>query len=222
MTTLLGDAICNIEEEECQEACQHALKNPYEARTSDEDEEGGEAPSDDDEGSNNKSEDEAPSDDGDGEDDSNNDSKSKNSDDYDSQYSGNNQYELPSDREDEDVGLFYVDYYDGDIEDDAKVEPIDMENGTNSEEYELENVLEAVEEEVEVADNIDYDDYLYGWPSNWSCIIDASSRLGPNMISMVEKFLSQGYSIIQNLAHWPHTLRKKTTQILDWPLQIES
>ena len=34
MTTLLGDAICNIEEEECWEACQHALKSPYEARTS--------------------------------------------------------------------------------------------------------------------------------------------------------------------------------------------
>ena len=46
MITLLGDAICNIEEEEeYWEACQHALKSPYEARTSDEDEEGGEAPS---------------------------------------------------------------------------------------------------------------------------------------------------------------------------------
>ena len=28
MTTLLGDAICNIEEEEYWEACQHALKSP--------------------------------------------------------------------------------------------------------------------------------------------------------------------------------------------------
>ena len=37
MTMLLGDAICNIEEEECWETCQHALKSPYEARTSDED-----------------------------------------------------------------------------------------------------------------------------------------------------------------------------------------
>ena len=27
MTTLLGDAICNIEEEEYWEACQHALKS---------------------------------------------------------------------------------------------------------------------------------------------------------------------------------------------------
>ena len=40
MTMLLGDAICNIEEEKCWEACQHALKSLYEARTSDEDEKG--------------------------------------------------------------------------------------------------------------------------------------------------------------------------------------
>ena len=37
MTTLLRDAICNIEEEEYWEACQHALKSPYEVRTSAED-----------------------------------------------------------------------------------------------------------------------------------------------------------------------------------------
>ena len=93
MTTLLGDAICNIEEEEYWEACQHALKNPYEVRTSDEDEVRGEATSDDDEGSNSKSDsssDSSSSDDGDGEDDSNSDSKSNNSEDYDSQYSDNN------------------------------------------------------------------------------------------------------------------------------------
>ena len=50
MAMLLGDTICNIEKEKYWEACQHALKSPYEARTSDE--EGGEASSDDDEGSN--------------------------------------------------------------------------------------------------------------------------------------------------------------------------
>ena len=55
MTTLLGDAICNIEEEEHWEACQHALRSPYEAWTSDKDEEGWESPSDDDEGSDSKS-----------------------------------------------------------------------------------------------------------------------------------------------------------------------
>ena len=51
MTTLLGDTIFNIEKEEYWEACQHALKNPYEARTDDESDEGGEALSDDDKGS---------------------------------------------------------------------------------------------------------------------------------------------------------------------------
>ena len=41
-----------------------------------------------------------------------------------------------------------------------------MESGTKSEEYELENVLEAIGDEVEKADNIDYYDYLYGRPSD--------------------------------------------------------
>lgn len=188
MTTLLGDAICNIEEKEYWKACQHALKSLYEARTSDEDEEGGEASSDSDEGSNNESDnssDSNSSDNGDGEDDSNSDSESNNSGDYDSQYSGNNQDEPPSDKEDEDVRLFYkdcsdddVDYYDKDIEDDVEAEPIDMENGIESEEYKLENVLEVVEEVVG-ANNKHYDDYLYRHPSDWSCIVDVSSRLGP-------------------------------------------
>ena len=40
MTILLGDPICNIEEEEYWEACQHALKSPYELKANDEDEEG--------------------------------------------------------------------------------------------------------------------------------------------------------------------------------------
>ncbi|KAK9997905.1 hypothetical protein SO802_017508 [Lithocarpus litseifolius] len=151
MTTLQGDANCNIEEEEYWEACQHALKSPYEVRISDEDEERGEDPSDSDEGSNSKSDssnNNSSNDDGDGEDDSNDHS---------------------------DDG---VDYYDGDIEDDAEVEPINMENGTENEEYELENVLDAVREEVEEADNIDYDDYTHRRPSDWSCITDASSKSG--------------------------------------------
>ena len=98
--------------------------------------------------------------------------------------------EPPSDREDEDVGPFYedysndnMDYYDGDIKYDVEAEPIYMRNGTKSEEYELENVLEAIGDEVEFeekeADNIDYDDYLYGHPSDWSCITNVSLRSGP-------------------------------------------
>ena len=91
MTMLLGDAICNIEEEEYWKACQHPLKSPYEVRTNDEDEEGGEAPSNDDEGSDNKSDsssDSNSSNSGDSEGDNNNDSDRNNGEDYDSQYSG--------------------------------------------------------------------------------------------------------------------------------------
>ena len=183
MTMLMGDAICNIEEEENWEACQHAFKSPYEARISDEDKEGGKATSDDNESSNSMSDsnsDSTNSDNGNGEDD-NNSSKG-----YDSQYSGNDWDEPPSDREDEAVGPFYedysdndVDYYNGDIEDAAKAEPTDMENSTESDEYELKNVLEAIEEEVKESDNIDYDDYPYRRRSDWSCISNGSSRLGP-------------------------------------------
>ena len=36
-------------------------------------------------------------------------------------------------------------------------------------------MLEATGEKVEEANNIDYDDYPYGHPSDWSCITDGSS-----------------------------------------------
>ena len=136
MTTLFGDAIFNIEEEEYQEACQPALKNPYEARTDDENDEGGEAPSDDNEGidskddnsSGNNSDDSEDSNYGDNSGDDN-DNEGSNSEDYDSRDSGNDSGEPPSDKEDEDARAFYkdnfddaMDYYGGDIEDD--VEPI--------------------------------------------------------------------------------------------------
>ena len=177
MTTLLGDAIYNIEENEYQEACQHALKSLYEARTSDKDEEGGEALSDNDESSNGES-DSSSSSSGNDEDDSNNDTEGNSSEGYDSQYSGNDLGEPPLVIERMKMkGLFSedhfdddVDYYDGDIEDDAKAK---------NEEYGLENVLEAMGQEVEKADNIDYDDYPYRWPSDWSCITDGSVRSSP-------------------------------------------
>ena len=54
MTTLLRDAIFNIEVEEYWEAYQHTLKNPYEVRT-DENDGKGESPSDDNNGSGNGS-----------------------------------------------------------------------------------------------------------------------------------------------------------------------
>ena len=56
MTTLLGDAIFNIEGEEYWEAYQHTLKNPYKVRTDDENDGKGESPSDDNKGSGNGSE----------------------------------------------------------------------------------------------------------------------------------------------------------------------
>ena len=88
MTTLLGDAICNIKEEQYWDACQHALKSLYELRANVEEEEGGAAPSNDDEGSDAKSDsssDNSSSDSGHSDDDNNNDRESNNSEDYDSQ-----------------------------------------------------------------------------------------------------------------------------------------
>ena len=182
MTTLLGDVICNIEGKEYWEAYQHALKSSYEARrVNDEDEEGGEVPSDDDESNNSEndsSSDNNSSNSGHGEDGSNSDSESNNSEDYDSQYSGNDWGVPSSDRKHKDDGLYYeeyydddVDYYDEDIEDDAKA---NRWSDTNSDQYRLVNVLEAVGEEIEEADNVDY-----GRLSNWSCITDVSSKSGP-------------------------------------------
>ena len=186
MTMLLGDVICNIGEEEYWEACQHALKSPYEVKTCDE--EGGEAPSDDDEGNNSKSDTSNgnnSSNNGDGEDENHSDSESNNSEDYDSQYSGIDWGELSSDREDEDEGLYYedydddVDYYDGDIEDDAEAEHINIGSDSGSDQYRLINLLMAAREEIEEADNVDYDDYHYGRLSDWSCITNVSSKSGP-------------------------------------------
>ena len=100
MTTLLGDPICNIEEEEYWEACQHTLKNLYELIASDGDEEGGTTPSDDEDGSEDKS------DSGHDDDDSNTNSDDNNSRSHDSPYSGDDWGEPPSDREDENADLF--------------------------------------------------------------------------------------------------------------------
>jgi len=84
------------------------------------------------------------------------------------------------------VRLFYedcsdddVDYYDGDIEDNVETEPINMGSDAGSEEYGLKNVLGAAREEIEEADNVDYDDYSYRSPLDWSYITDGTSRLGP-------------------------------------------
>ena len=128
-TTLLGDHIYNIEEEEYWEACQHTLKSPYELRANDEDEEGGAALSDDEDEGDEKSDsgsDSNSSDGGHGDDDRNTNSDDNSNKSYDGPYSGDDWGEPPSEREDEDVDLFYeeydsdVDYYDQDIEDDTE------------------------------------------------------------------------------------------------------
>ena len=54
-----------------------------------------------------------------------------------------------------------------------------MRSDTRNDQYRLVNMLEAVGEEVKEANNIDYDDYPYRCLSNWSYIIDVSSRSGP-------------------------------------------
>ena len=149
MTTLLGDPICNIEEEEYREAYQHTLKSLYELRANDGDEEGGTALSGDEDGSKDKNDSSSDSSSSDsGHDDDN---SSTNSDDnsrsYDSPYSGDDWGEPPSDREDEYADLFCeesdddMDYYDQDIEDDAEA---NRWSDTDGDQY---NVLENAREE---------------------------------------------------------------------------
>ena len=153
MTTLLGDPICNIEEEEYWKAYQHTLKSPYELRISNGDKERGEAPSDDEDGSKDKSDsssDGNSSDSGYDDDDNSTNSDDNNSRSYNSQYNGDDWDEPPCDREDKDAYLFYeeydsdVDYYDHNIEDDAKV---NRWSDTDSDQYKLINVLENAREE---------------------------------------------------------------------------
>ena len=113
MTTLLRDPICNIEEEEYWKAYQHTLKSPYELRANDEEEEGGTTPSDDEDGSEDKSDsnsDSSSNDSGPNDDNSNTDSDDNSNKSYDSLYSGNDWGKPPSDRENEDVDLFYEEY----------------------------------------------------------------------------------------------------------------
>ena len=139
------------------------MKNPYEVRTDNENDEGGEVPSDDDEGSGSEDDnsgDNNSDDSGDsygGNNTSNHsDSEGSSSENYDSQDSGNNKGEPPNDRVDEDAVSFYEYYFDDDVD------------------YYIEGIEDDAKAKVE-----DYDEYHYGKPLDWSCIIDASSKLGP-------------------------------------------
>ena len=157
------------------------MKSSYEVRTSDE--EGRVAPSDNDEGSNSKgdsSSDSNSSDSGHGDDNSNSDSEINDSEHYDSQYSGNDWGEPLSGSEYVDDWLYCedydddVNYYDEYMEDNVKVEPIDMGSKAGSDQYKLENVLEATGEGIGEANNADY-----GRLSDWSYITNVSSKSSP-------------------------------------------
>ena len=159
------------------------MKSPYEARRVNvEDKEVRKAFSDDDESSNGESDsssDNNSNDNGHGDDNSDSDSESNNSADYDSQYSVSDWGETPSDRKDEDEGLYYeeydddVDYYDEDIEDDAKA---NRWSDIDSDQYWLVNILEDAKGEIEQANDVDYDNYPYGRPSYWSHITDVDRK----------------------------------------------
>ncbi|KAK9986372.1 hypothetical protein SO802_031323 [Lithocarpus litseifolius] len=92
---------------------------------------------------------------------------------------GNDWGEPPSDREDEDADLFYeefdddVDYYDQDIEDDIEA---NRWSDTDSDQYILMNVLENTIGKNQQANNMYHEEYPYGHLSDWSSIIDVSSR----------------------------------------------
>ena len=185
MTTLLGYHICNIEEDEYWKACQHTLKSPYELRANDGDEEKGITPSDDEDGSedkSNSSSDSSSNDSGHDDDNSSNDSDDNNSRSYDNLYSGDDWGEPPSDREDEDADQFDeeydndVDYYNEDTEDDAKANRwSDLDN----DQYRLINVLEDEREENAQANQMYHDKYPYEHLLDWSDITNFSSKSGP-------------------------------------------
>ena len=129
------------------------MKSPYELRASDEDEEGGAALSDCEDGSEDKSEsssDNSNNDNGHSDDDSSTNGDDNSNGSYDSPYNGDDWGEPPNDREDEDTNLFYeendsdMDYYDQDIKDDTET---NRWSDTNSNQYRLINVLEDAREE---------------------------------------------------------------------------
>ena len=164
MTTLLGDPICNLEEEEYWEACQHALKRLYKLRASDKDEEMGATLNDDKDGIEDKSDSGSDSNSnhsGPDDDDSNTDSDDNSSRSYDSLFSGDDWGEPLSDREDEAANPFYeeydsdVDYYDEDIEDDVEA---NRWSNTNSDQYRLINVLENARKENAQANQMYHDE----------------------------------------------------------------
>ena len=87
------------------------------------------------------------------------------------------------------MGSFYedhfddnMDYYDGDIKDDAEAEDEDLEDDVEAEDEDVENDINAEDEDIEEdvkVEGINFDEYPYRRPLDWSCITDVSSRSGP-------------------------------------------
>ena len=69
-----------------------------------------------------------------------------------------------------------MDYYDEDIEDDAKA---NRWSDADNDPYRLINVLENVIEENAQANQMYHDEYPYRHLSNWSDITNVSSRFSP-------------------------------------------
>ena len=193
MTTHLGDPIYNIEEEEYWEACQHALKSPYELRANDGDEEGGTAPSDDEDGSEDKSDsssDSISNANGHDDNDSSTDCDDNSSRSYDSLYSGDD-WDEPLVIEKMKMRIYsmrnmtvmftkyiyiYIydsdmDYYDEDIKDDAEA---NRWSDIDSDQCKLINVLENAREKNLQANQMYHNEYPYRHLSNWSDITNVS------------------------------------------------
>ena len=227
MTTLLGDHVCNIEEEEYWEACQHTLKSSYELKTIDEDEERGVALSDDEDGSEDKSDSSSDNNNDSGldDDDSSTDSDDNNGRSYDSPYNGDDLGEPTSDKEDEDANLFYeeykndMDYYDQDIEDDAEA---NRWSDTDSDQYRLINVLENAKEENAQANQVYHDEYPYRHLSNWSDITIVSSRYGPRYNKHLPQSTDMGNKGKHNLFdEWMDSIEHLDAFVIDKPTNME-
>ena len=89
-----------------------------------------------------------------------------------------------------------VDYYDGDIEDDVEAKGKAIEDDVEFEDEDVGDDAEAededVEEDVEV-EGEDYDECSYERPSDWSCITNASSKLGLRYEKHGKEILELGF-----------------------------
>ncbi|KAL0010990.1 hypothetical protein SO802_006098 [Lithocarpus litseifolius] len=149
---------------------------------------------------------------------------------YDSPYSDDDWDEPSSDREDEDADLFYeeydsdVDYYDEDIESDTKA---NRWSDTDSDQYRLINVLENAREDNAQANQMYHDEYPYGYLSDYSDVINVSSRSGPRYNKHGREVLELGsYYDLEPSTPTPHTEEKDDIDVrlaaLDQKMMVHS